>query len=137
MEGNVGASVRRRPGRPAKPVDPSLGPSHRLGVRLRNLRESAGLTQEAVAKRVKEFSRGTIQRLEAGEINPVSRQHFDTHVGGCGADLNRCLSVYWNYQQDIQRVDAHRVTAVVINGVRLPVESSRSVRRTPSPGRSR
>jgi hypothetical protein len=121
MEGEV--RTRRRPGRPAKPIDPSLGPSHRLGVWLRRLRESAGLTQDAVAKRINKFSRGTIQRLESGAISPVSKQHFEAHVLGCGADLRSCLPVYWDYQQDIQLADRRRVTTVMINGVRLPVDS--------------
>jgi transcriptional regulator with XRE-family HTH domain len=122
MEGDVDTVVRRRPGRPPKPVDPTLGPSHRLGAWLRRLRESSGLTQDAVAKRIKRFSRGTIQRLEAGEINPVSKQHFAAHVLGCGADLSACLQVYRHYQQDIRRSDGRRVTTVMINEIWLPVE---------------
>jgi transcriptional regulator with XRE-family HTH domain len=103
----VSSGVQRPPGRPAKPLNPNAGPTHRLAIKLRELRREAGLSQRALADRIAEqcqperqFSRGVIQRLEAGKIDPIPPQYFRAHVVGCGGDLATWLTEYEVYRQE-------------------------------------
>jgi hypothetical protein len=103
----MSSRVQRRPGRPAKALSPDSSPTHRLAVKLRKLRVDTGLNQRDLAKQIREqcppedqFSRGVIQRLEAGETDPIPLPHFRAHVVGCGGDLETWLVEYEEYRQE-------------------------------------
>lgn len=75
-------------GRPAKKVDPSVGPAARFAIELRSLREQAGnLPYWKMARRCRgEVSKSALAKAAGGDQIP-SERILDAFVGVCGGDL--------------------------------------------------
>ncbi|WP_329025280.1 ATP-binding protein [Streptomyces sp. NBC_01423] len=95
-----------KPGRREQPLDPQNGPLERLALRLRELRERAGLTYAEMAD-VAHYASSTLSQAAAGHRLPT-RQVLLAYVRACGEDPDPWGDHWERVRRDLYGPEAQR-----------------------------